>query len=208
MLENYKKLENGVIEQIEKKPFNYGFEYSNNYNKLGELGLRMGYLRLGYILGSINGPINKLLDVGYGNGDFLKVASDLIPNCYGSDISNEYNIPKSCEYIDDIYSQNFDVVCFFDVLEHLEDIYQIKNIKTKYIVISLPNCHYFSDDWFETWKHRKPNEHLWHFNEDSLIKFMNEIGYDVVNISNIEDTIRKNEQNYTNILSGVFKKIQ
>ena len=35
---------------------------------------------------------------------------------------------------------------------------------------------------------------------------MNEVGYDVINISNIEDTIRKNNEQYSNILSGIFKK--
>lgn len=207
MLDNYERLSNGVIKQVDRNPFVYGFEYSNNYNKLGELGLRMGYLRLGYILGCITDPINKLLDVGYGNGDFLKVASNIITDCYGSDVSAEYNIPENCTYIDNIYDTEFDVVCFFDVLEHFDNIYDIKQLKTKYIVISLPNCHYFSDEWFHNWKHRKPNEHLWHFNKESLVNFMNEIGYDLISISNIEDTIRKNDEVYDNILSGVFKKV-
>lgn len=206
MLENYEKLHNGVIKQKEKNPFKYGFDYSNNYNKLGELGLRMGYLRLGYILGTIQSPINKILDVGYGNGDFLKVATEIIPNCFGSDVSNEYNLPTKCTYINDIYSKKFDVVCFFDVLEHFDNIYDIKNLKTDYIVISLPHCHYISDEWFSKWKHRKPDEHLWHFNKDSLIKFMDEIGYNPISISNIEDTIRKPEGELSNILTGIFKK--
>ena len=167
----------------------------------------MGYLRLGYILGCINEPINKILDVGYGNGDFLKIASHYMPECFGSDVSQEYNIPEKTTYVDDIYSKEFDVVCFFDVLEHFDNIYDIKNLKTKYIVISLPNCHYFSDEWFQDWKHRKPDEHLWHFNKSSLINFMQEIGYEVINTSNVEDVIRKNQEEYSNILSGVFKKI-
>jgi SAM-dependent methyltransferase len=206
MIENYEKLPNGVIKQIKRTPFNYGFEYSNNYNKLGELGLRMGYLRLGYIIGAIQTPINKILDVGYGNGDFLKAASEIIPNCFGSDISNEYNLPNKCTYINDIYSDNFDIICFFDVLEHFEDITVIKNLNTKYIVLSLPECHYISDEWFTQWKHRKPDEHLHHFNKSSLIKFMEEVGYEVINISNVEDTIRKPEGELSNILTGIFKK--
>jgi hypothetical protein len=35
---------------------------------------------------------------------------------------------------------------------------------------------------------------------------MNEIGYDVMNITNLEDTIRKNGLDYSNILTGVFKR--
>lgn len=206
MIDNYEILENGVIKQIVREPFKYGYNYSNNYNQLGELGVRMGHLRLGYILGGINEPINKILDVGYGNGDFLKVASQIIPNCYGSDITKEYIVPEGCVFIDDLSSEKFDVVCFFDVLEHYDEIYDIKNLKTKYVVISLPNCHNFSDSWFSEWKHRKPNEHLWHFNQDSLVRFMDEVGYEVISVSNVEDVIRKNNQPYSNILSGIFKK--
>jgi hypothetical protein len=43
----------------------------------------------------------------------------------------------------------------------MEDIEFVKDLKCHYVCISLPWCHYFSDEWFETWKHRKPNEHLW-----------------------------------------------
>ena len=69
------------------------------------------------------------------------------------------------------------------------------------------NTNYFNDEWFKNWKHRKPNEHLFHFNKTSLVNFMSEVGYTLINMSNIEDTIRKNNLNYSNIITGVFKKI-
>jgi hypothetical protein len=206
MIENYYKHSNGVIEQIEKNPFDYNFEYSNNYNKLGEIGTRMAYLRLGHLIGSIGHIPDSVMDVGYGNGDFLKACSNIIPNCFASDVS-DYPCPEGCNLITDPSSINVEVATFYDVLEHFTNIYDIKNIRANYLVISLPECHYFNDDWFENWKHRKPNEHLWHFNSESLCNFMKEIGYDVINLSNIEDTIRKNNLNYTNILTGVFKKL-
>lgn len=205
MLENYKKIQNGVIAQINREPFYYDFEYSNNYNKLGEIGPRMGYLRLGHLIGSLGFIPESVMDIGYGNGDFLKVCQNIIPKCYASDIS-VYPTPDGCEFISDPGSVKVTVATFYDVLEHYQDIYDIKKIQADYIIISLPNCHYFSDEWFKNWKHRKPNEHLWHFNETSLIYFMSEVGYDIVNISNIEDTIRKNNESYSNILTGVFKK--
>lgn len=59
---------------------------------------------------------------------------------------------------------------------------------------------------FENWKHRRPDEHLWHFNLESLTKFMQEICYEKITHSNIEDVIRKPSSDYTNILSAVFKK--
>jgi len=206
MLENYKKHENGVIEQIVKEPFDYNFDYSNNYNKLGEIGTRMAHLRLGHLIGSLGFVPDSVMDIGYGNGDFLKVCQNIIPNCYASDIS-EYPAPDGCKFIDNPNSINVDVVTFYDVLEHYHNIYDIKDIKAKYLVISVPDCHYFNDDWFKNWKHRKPNEHVFHFNKTSLVNFMREIRYDLINISNIEDTIRKNNLDYSNIITGVFKKV-
>jgi hypothetical protein len=206
MLENYKKHNNGVIEQITKIKFNYNKDYINNsYNTYGELGMRMAHQRLGYLIGSLGFIPESLLDVGYGNGDFLKAASSIIPLTYGNDIST-YPIPENSIFINDPYNISVDVVTFFDVLEHFHDIYDIKLLNTKYILISVPNCHYFSDNWFDNWKHRRPEQHFWHFNEESLINFMDEIGYDVINTTNIEDTIRDNKMDYDNILTGVFKK--
>ena len=81
-------------------------------------------------------------------------------------------------------------------------------MKCRAICISVPDCHYPNDEWFEKWKHRRPNEHLWHFNKDSLEKFMERMGYVLVSHSSIEDTIRKNSnQEQTNILTCVFKKL-
>lgn len=205
MLDNYQKLSNGLIKQIEVKVIDYDFEYSNKYNKLGELSKRMSYLRFGYLCGVLDKIPSSILDVGYGNGDFLSVAKDMIKDCYGSDIVQHHPVPEGCKFTSSLYDEQYDVVCFFDSLEHFNDIYEIKNLKTNYVYISLPWCHYFSDEWFESWRHRRPNEHLWHFNNVSLIRFFDEIGYDLVQYSNIEDTIRKNED-YENILTGIFKK--
>jgi len=207
MLQNYQKLENGIIKQIEKKSIiNYNYDYINNsYNTYGEAGLRMAHLRLGYLVGSLGFIPNSILDIGYGNGDFLKACSSIIKNCYGHDIS-KYPTPDKVTFVENPYEKEYDIVTFFDVLEHFDNIYDIQNLQTNYILISLPYCHYYNDEWFESWKHRRPDEHLWHFNNDSLITFMNELGYKCINTCNIEDTIRKNEFNSYNILTGIFKK--
>jgi hypothetical protein len=207
MLENYKVDEFGVIKQkkIINKITDYNLNYiKNSYNSYGEKVNNISHLRLGYLIGAI-GKINKLLDVGYGNGDFLKLASTFIENCYGNDISG-YEIPNNCSFIDDIFKENFDVICFFDSLEHFDDINFIKNLKTTYIYISLPWCHYHSDEWFLNWKHRREDEHIYHFNDISLIKFMENCGFEKVSISNIEDIVRTPINNDFNILTGIFKK--
>jgi hypothetical protein len=203
MLDNYEKDSNGVIFQKDREPFLYDYSYADNYNTLPTNDI-MSHLRLGYIVGSLGKMPESILDVGYGNGAFLNLAKNY-SKCYGHDISH-YPIPEGVEFVKDISEKHFDVITFFDVLEHFPNPYFLENLNCNYIVCSLPHCYYFSDEWFENWKHRKPNEHLWHFNQESLIRFFDAQGYSEVNTSNFEDIVRKNKEEYSNILSGVFKK--
>jgi hypothetical protein len=208
MISNYEILKNGVIKQIEiiNEIQTYDKNYVDvRYNTYGEKSHQMAGLRLGYLLSKINFLPKSILDIGYGNGDFLRMCSQKIDNCYGNDISN-YPVPENCNFIDDIFSRYFDIICFFDALEHFEEIDFVKNLNCEYIYISLPWCHYFSDDWFFNWKHRREDEHLWHFNDKSLVNFMDEMGFEVIDISNIEDIIRKSNSENQNILTGIFRK--
>ena len=206
MLENYKENEDGIIYQVESKKYQYNDSYIDTYNKFGEVGRRMSFLRLGNIIGSIGYIPDSILDVGYGNGDFLDLCKESIPDCNGNDIRG-YPVPAGCNFVSDIFSRHFSVITFFDALEHFPDIEWVKDLDCKNVAISLPNCHYKDDQWFEEWKHRKPDEHLWHFNKNSLVKFMERMGYKLVSMSNVEDIIRKNKPNEENILTGIFEKL-
>jgi len=206
MIENYKKDVLGIVHQIKYDKIIYNINYIHDrYDSYGELNRRMSCLRLGNIIGTIGRYPTSILDVGYGNGDFLGLCSEAINDCYGNDISG-YPIPKNCKYIGDICSTEFDVITFFDVLEHFDDINIISKLNCNYVVISVPWCHYFSDEWFLNWKHRRPNEHLHHFNDKSLNRFMNIHNYDHLSITNVEDIVRKSNNENNNILTGIFKK--
>lgn len=206
MNEQYETTSCGVIHQINSKIIDYNIDYvQQRYDSYGNIVSYMSYLRLGYIIGSIGRIPESILDVGYGNGSFLSVCKNIVTKCYGYDIST-YPVPEGCHAItDDITSHKFDVVTFFDSLEHYENITFVQKLKCNFICISLPWCHNFDHKWFEEWKHRRPNEHLWHFNDSSLVCFMKEQGFSLINFNNIEDTIRKNNSNYPNILTGIFK---
>lgn len=206
MLDNYEKTEDGVIRQVERKPFPYNSAYNAKYNDFGELGTRMSYLRLGNLIASMGRVPDSILDVGYGNGDFLKLCQTIIPDCNGNDIS-DYPVPEGCNFVSDIFSRHFDVITFFDSLEHFPDIDWVKDLDCRTIIISLPHCHYKSDEWFDEWKHRKPDEHLWHFNQSALSRFMSRMGYHPIRLTNVEDVIRKNKPDEENILTGVFNRI-
>jgi len=207
MLKNYEILSSGAIKQSSLiNPVVYDVKYVNDrYNSYGELSKRMSYLRYSYIIGAIGHVPDSILDVGYGNGDFLNLCKDSIKNCYGYDVSN-YPLPKGVEYVSDMFSSEYDVITFFDSLEHFHDINFVKDLKAKYVVVSVPWCHNFSDEWFSNWKHRREDEHIFHFNESSLIEFMKDMGYEKIASSNIEDIIRKGVDEHPNILTAIFKK--
>ncbi len=207
MIENYEILKNGVIKQktILKKIKSYNLNYVNNsYNQYGEKGPQISGIRLGYLIATLGYWPQSILDVGYGNGDFLKVCKGVIDS-YGNDVSG-YPVPEGVTYTDNIFNKHYDVISFFDVLEHFNEIDFVKDLDCNYVYISLPWCHNFNDEWFMNWKHRRPDEHLWHFNEKSIENFFNEMGYDMVDYSNIEDLIRTTEHEYPNILTCIFKK--
>lgn len=207
MLPNYERLPNGVIRQIHVTPVAYNYAYSDKYNQYGEKGRYLSYLRYGVLLGALNRAPESIVDVGYGNGDFLTVCTKNVKQVYGCDIS-DYPPPEGATKIALHDISNVDVVCFFDSLEHFEDISFVKDLDTRYVYISVPWCHYVSDAWFESWYHRRENEHIYHFDEAALKRFFDEAGYDCVYTGSHEDIVRFNPHVHPlpNILSCIFKK--
>lgn len=203
MLKGYVKLPNGVIEKISKEHMEYTIDYTSNYDVYPPT---LSLSRLGYLITTLGYVPSSILDVGYGNGDFLKQCSKIIPNCFGYDVVKT-PIPEGCLNVDNLYD-NYEVISFFDSLEHFEDISFVSDLNCKYIYISVPSCNFGEDDkWFEEWKHRKPAEHLWHFNEEALINFMASHGYTLVDkVSNFEDVIRVDKRYSPNIITAIFKK--
>jgi len=208
MLEGYIKLENGVIKQKDSEVTTvYNVDYSDKYNSYGIKTTQISHARLGYLVASLGRNPNSVLDVGYGNGSFLETCAALGVESFGNDISG-YDLREDINFVEDITLEKYDVITFFDSLEHFDNIDFVSSLKCNYVMISLPWCHYFSDDWFGEWKHRRKGEHIWHFNDESLVNYMKDMGFDLVNIGNIEDVVRTSDFEYENILTGVFKKTE
>lgn len=208
MINNYKITQDGVIKQINALPFTYNLEYADSrYSIFNDRGNILN-LRLGYIIGSIGRVPKSLMDVGYGNGDFLNSCKNYIPKLYGNDTPPSYPLSQDIKFVENIVEQEVEVITFFDSLEHFSDIEFVKDLKCSYVIISVPWCYNGENDvWFETWKHRKPDEHLHHFNEKSLEKFMNRQGFKIINYCNLEDKIRIDKNLSPNILTACFQKI-
>lgn len=217
MIENYEILNNGIIKQINIQPFTYDVDYHNQrYINIHTQCLNMSYLRYGTIMSILElredffgdkcSPIKNILDVGYGTGEFLQICNEAGKNCFGNNIV-QMPLPSNVQFVEDIFKEKYDLITFFDSLEHMSDINFLHKLQTKYIAISVPWCHNINDEWFRNWKHRRENEHLWHFNENALRTFMGEQGYSELLITHVEDIIRKpDDPSLPNILTGIFIK--
>src|SRR5689334_21473503 len=127
MIDNYAREDNGVIFQIEREEFVYDSSYvARAYGAAPQTA--MSNLRLGYLIGSIGHIPSSLLDVGYGSGAFLTVAQHIGPKVFGYDVPPQYPL-EGVELVESIFDREYEVVTFFDSLEHFEDIYCIKNLK-------------------------------------------------------------------------------
>lgn len=213
----------GVIKQLYPEPYKYDAAYSAvydtpEYTKQSDI---LQALRLGFINGVIGCCSNyQLLDVGYGNGAFMKAALPLFYKVYGYDVSG-ISVPDGCYYANRldmrIGNKPFPIIAtFWDCLEHFPDLDFLSDLPCHLIFISLPYCHFdsFIDQknaitWFANWKHRKPNEHLFHFNERSLVGTLKDLGFNFITWTNIEDLVRKPSVSFNqNILTAAFRKIK
>lgn len=116
---------------------------------------------------------SRVLDIGYGNGSLLKHARAQGMEVFGLDVHGEdFGIPT----VDYYTPQTFDLICFFDSLEHFVSFDCLFRLQAAYAVVSLPAPPDYLLDTPERWRHYKPGEHLHHFCRDSLDFLMGKWG--------------------------------
>ena len=109
----------------------------------------------------------KVLDYGSGVGWFRAWRPAGLTEVWTYDLA-EY--PQT-----GIELQTYDVVCFWDVLEHIPDFNAIEPILalSKHVALSVP----LAREGLLDWKHFKPGEHLHYFTEESLVALFHEYGF-------------------------------
>jgi hypothetical protein len=143
-------------------------------------------------------------DVGYGTGAFLREInrSSGWVHCYGYDVS-PYPAPSFVKIDPNWQINRCSVLTFFDSLEHFDEL---PRFKARSAIVSVPWYHpALGAEWFYRWKHRRPGEHLWHFTPETLANAMAINGLRPVFIGSPEDAVRKNDGDWPNILTMVFK---
>jgi len=209
MLDNYQIDEFGVIHQIIWKPKVYDKQYLSYYEGLQSRTIKLGYQRMGWTLGLLRKLPASVLEIGYGTGTFLEAAQIAgIPVCAGYDLAR-YPLPPKCIFVewDELQVRQWDLVVLFDVLEHIPDLSFLSTIRARAMAVTVPYCQWneLGDDWFDGWRMRLPDEHLHHFDPESLEKLMEHNNYHCLEINTYEDGLRlRDGEEGPNIFSGFF----
>lgn len=203
----YAQYDSGAVRHLNPRRFEYSAEYARQYLDLPIDEMARLRMRVIHQLGLE--PGGRILDVGFGAGAFLKHAVDSGGwQAFGFDIhgASKAMLPDGAEWAEGWKAMKWDVACFFDVLEHLPDLDWLEKFDAKTVLISLPNSPLRTGAGFAGWKHRKPDEHLWHFDLPALVFTMAELGWRLIYFGNPEDEIRQSQGNRANILTAAFRR--
>jgi len=90
-----------------------------------------------------------------------------------------------------IRHKTYDLITFWDVLEHIPDLSVIKPFlfASRFLATSLPILPKGKD--FKTWKHNKPGEHINVFTKNSLKHFLEKHNFQLIKDGDPESCIRE-----------------
>ena len=187
---------------------------------------RMSHLRCEFVKSVLNlyeaipnGRVSydggSLLDVGYGNGSFIRdVALESIFQPFGNDVNpTEYPGVRKVSLPDPLLTkERYRVITFFDALEHFESLQQVRRLSacTDWIFVTAPlspylhwmgqcrSCPQFNATFFTNWKHWRPGEHHQFFLPTTLENIFSwtdtvagiAVRTELVHVSHFEDSIR------------------
>lgn len=205
---DYRISEDGVIHQVNPQPYTYDKAYYTNYDTeaYSRQSDLLQAIRLSFASCVHGRPIRSLVDSGFGNGAFMKFTRETVESVTGLDVTDAM-VPHGCFRTERLFT--VDVATYFDVIEHIHDLHFIQTIPAETVIISLPYCHYHTKgiEWFDSWKHRKKNEHVHHVDLNSLTRLMFENGWKRIAWGNMEDRVRKPVDDLQNILTAGFKRL-
>lgn len=171
-----------------EKPQPYDDAYFAKYQDMAEsdVGIQLNAFRAQLVsrhAPTDDGCIPMLLDVGIGDGAFLRsIESFAWLRSFGCDIN-----PAGVAYLIErgqLASFNtpgsFDVVTFWDSLEHIRDPRPALAAARKIALVSIP---IFTDAAHAvTSRHFRPDEHFWYFTRHGFIQFADQEGFDCIDV--------------------------
>jgi 2-polyprenyl-3-methyl-5-hydroxy-6-metoxy-1,4-benzoquinol methylase len=191
------KLGKKTLSKIYNTDYFCGKEY-NNYLADKEIIQKNFKLRLKILHKFINPKYHKnLLEIGCAYGFFLEIAKNNFSKVLGIDIcSDGTNYARKYLNLDVITGdflkhnfgqQNFDIVCLWDTIEHLNNpalyLNKINQITKKNSLIAITTgdiSSLLANIQKEKWRLIHPPTHLHYFSKKTLIKLLNTYGFEVI----------------------------
>lgn len=117
-------------------------------------------------------PPAKVIDWGAGSGAFMKVAREAGYEVKGYDVNHHVHLRLNNEgaYAADPYQ--FDAVCLWDTIEHMDTPEQVLRPikKGSFIFVSVPIFNALSE--IRASKHYRPREHLYYWTDQGFVDWM------------------------------------
>jgi 2-polyprenyl-3-methyl-5-hydroxy-6-metoxy-1,4-benzoquinol methylase len=140
------------------------------------------------LINSFNSEERKLLDVGCGTGDFLKLAQEHNWKVSGIELSEKARAIANkktndsvfdVEHLEELDPKSYDIITLWHVLEHLPELNeQISIFKSLLkcngvLIIAVPNYKsYDSKYYMEFWAAFDVPRHLWHFSQKAISRLV------------------------------------
>jgi len=195
----------------------YDENYLENYRKMSctTMGHKIAGWRKAYAEAFLNTHDGKLLDYGCGWSPICNLdrrnSPDRLGDWYGTDINLAVaDVPhmQNRFAIDPDLSQ-FEVVCFFDVLEHLVNYKKILSeiAVGNHVIATLPTLQVpILEDNFHTllgWRHWKPAEHRIYATQYGWVELMRSCGFVYVDVTQMETVMGRLDST-----TYAFKKVR
>lgn len=134
----------------------------------------------------------RSLDVGCSNGAFVRAMADTGFEAVGLELNPQMATWARSQTACPIHTSwdqirgYFDVITYHDVFEHVVDpTAELKRIRNNWLytygllVIDVPDVDTATDIG---WKHWRPEQHLWHWSEETLCTLLREQRFEVVHV--------------------------
>lgn len=181
-----------------REPMSYEGDYWESYveRDASPMGAALTRARMDLVKRFMDMDAHKVVDIGIGGGRFVDQM-----NCKGFDVND-----RAIMWLDDRdafhnpYWENCEAITCWDSLEHIPDPEALIGCVDKFVFVSMPI--YESAHECLNSKHYKPGEHLWYFSKRGLIEYMQTIGFECLDIDDVESRLGRD-----GIYSFVFRRI-
>ena len=169
----------------------YDQAYFDKYVAMGKttFGIALNSLRVGLVSRYLSDPSAHLVDIGVGDGAFVRARGGAT---FGYDIN-----PASIEMLKradlwwDVDNWAIESACCWDSLEHMPDPQAVVRKIRQYCFVSIP---IFRDlGRVPVSKHFRPGEHYWYFTRAGLISYFWELGFVCVDMNDMETALGRED---------------